>query len=266
MKLSKYCENNENKWEEDEIILLDKLIKYLNSIIEKDLYEFANTKDSVEVYNILNGWLFNFYKKEFIKGLNYVEIDFNTYAKSLLFGFILSVTNNRSNEAIIYNLLKSSNIIEEVYEIDEETYEIVTNDFGSIIFAKADSMISKDEETLNFINKLGENKKDGCHEITEFLIKQYPDFKAVTSICQKGLNKKYYHSFAIDKENIIDLTNNLIMDKNSYYLLQNVEQLNIVDYKEYLEENNKTIKYDESKTLYNLLRNALYNKYNQNDK
>ena len=75
MKLSKYCENNENKWEEDEIILLDKLIKYLNSIIEKDLYEFANTKDSVEVYNILNGWLFNFYKKEFIKGLNYVEIE-----------------------------------------------------------------------------------------------------------------------------------------------------------------------------------------------
>lgn len=36
--------------------------------------------------------------------------------------------------------------------------------------------------------------------------------------------------------------------------------------KEYLEEKNNSIKFDESKTLYNLLRNAVYKQYIEENK
>ena len=49
--------------------------------------------------------------------------------------------------------------------------------------------------------------------------------------------------------------------KEQYYLLQEVNELNCINYKEYLEEKDNSIKFDESKTLYNLLRNAIYKQY-----
>ena len=62
-------------------------------------------------------------------------------------------------------------------------------------------------------------------------------FEAVTSICKKGIDNSYYHSFILDDENnVIDFTANLIMPKEQYYLLQEVNELNCINYKEYLEE------------------------------
>jgi hypothetical protein len=86
-------------------------------------------------------------------------------------------------------------------------------------------------------------------------------FKAVTSICKKGIDNSYYHSFILDDENNVIDTANLIMPKEQYYLLQEVNKLNCINYKEYLEEKDNSIKFDESKTLYNLLRNAIYKQY-----
>ena len=61
--------------------------------------------------------------------------------------------------------------------------------------------------------------------------------------------------------NVIDLTSNLIMSKEQYYQLFEVEELNCISYEEYLNEKDDSIKFDESKTLYELLRNALYKRY-----
>ena len=59
-------------------------------------------------------------------------------------------------------------------------------------------------------------------------------FEAVTSICKKGIDNSYYHSFILDDENnVIDFTANLIMPKEQYYLLQEVNELNCINYKEY---------------------------------
>ena len=58
-----------------------------------------------------------------------------------------------------------------------------------------------DKETLDFINKLGDKIQDGCHEISFYLIEKYEMFKAVTSICKKGIDNSYYHSFILDDEN-----------------------------------------------------------------
>ena len=147
-----------------------------------------------------------------------------------------------------------------VYE--DDTYEIISKDFGNIQFMKAEDSFINDKETLDFIRKLGDKIQDGCHEISFYLIEKYEMFEAVTSICKKGIDNSYYHSFILDDENnVIDFTANLIMPKEQYYLLQEVNELNCINYKEYLEEKDNSIKFDESKTLYNLLRNAIYKQY-----
>ena len=145
---------------------------------------------------------------------------------------------------------------------DDGTYEIISRDFRKIQFIKAEDNFANDKETLDFIKKLGKNIQDGCHEISFYLIQKYEMFKAVTSICKKGIDNSYYHSFILDDENnVIDFTANVIMPKDQYYVLQEVMELNCINYKEYLEEQDKSLEFDESKTLYNLLRNAVYKQY-----
>ena len=149
---------------------------------------------------------------------------------------------------------------EKVYGI--YLHEIISKDFGNIQFMKAEYSFINDKETLDFIRKLGDKIQDGCHEISFYLIEKYEIFKAVTSICKKGIDNSYYHSFILDDENnVIDFTANVIMPKEEYYLLQEVNELNCINYKEYLAEKDNSIKFDESKTLYNLLRNAVYKQY-----
>ena len=130
------------------------------------------------------------------------------------------------------------------------------------IYNKNDENFVNDKETMDFINKLGNNIQESCHEISFYLIEKYEIFTAVTSICKKGLDNSYYHSFVLDDlNNVIDFTANVIMPKEQYYLLQEVNELNCINYKEYIDEKDKSIEFDESKTLYNLLRNAVYKQY-----
>ena len=137
----------------------------------------------------------------------------------------------------------------------------MTKNLGEIYFETADSFLEGDSETLEFINRLGDKVVDGCHEISFYLIKKHSNFRAITSICTKGLGNKYYHSFALDNDRVIDLTGNLVMPKNTYYLLNNVKELNNINYEEYLEEKDDSIQFDESNTIFPLLRNALYKQY-----
>ena len=56
------------------------------------------------------------------------------------------------------------------------------------------------------------------------------------------------------------------MDKDTYYSINDVKELNVVNYDECIEQEKESIKYDRSKTLYTLLRNALYKKYLEENK
>ncbi len=262
MKLSEYCEKKENLWYKIEQENTEKLIKYINNNIDDDLFKIANTNNSIEVFNKLKVWLLKFYNKQLLDGLDYIGADYKRFKKGLIYSLILGVTRNKSNTDLLYDILKSANIIEKMIVYDDETYEIITKNFGNIQFIKADKKFINDKETLNFINGLGDSIQDGCHEISFYLIQKYGIFKAVTSICKKGIDNSYYHSFILDDENnVIDLTSNVIMPKEQYYVLQEVMELNCINYKEYILEKEKSIEFDESKTLYNLLRNAVYKQY-----
>lgn len=262
MKLSEYCNENEILYNKIENENTEKLIKYINDNIDDDLYKIAKTNDSTEVFNKLKIWLFKFYNKQLLEGLKYINADYERFKKRLIYSLILGVTKNKSNIELLYDVLKSARIIEKMIAYEDGAYEIITNDFGRIQFIKAEENFINDKETLDFVNNLGNDIQDGCHEISFYLIQKYEIFKAVTSICKKGIDHSYYHSFVFDDvNNVIDFTANLIMPKEQYYILQEVHELNCINYKEYLDEKNNSIQFDESKTLYNLLRNAVYKQY-----
>lgn len=262
MNLSEYCNNKETLWNKIEDEKVEKLIEYVNVNIDDDLYKVANTNDTTEVFGKLKVWLFKFYKEQLLNGLKYVGADYERFKRGLIYSLILGITRNKFNTDLLYDILKFANIIEKMVVYDNETYEIITKDFGNIQFIKTDGNFINDKETLDFINKLGNNIQDSCHEVSFYLIQKYEIFKAVTSICKKGLDNSYYHSFVLDDvDNVIDFTANVIMPKEQYYLLQEVNELNCINYKEYMEEKDKSIEFDESKTLYDLLRNAVYKQY-----
>ena len=205
MKLSEYCDKKEKLWYETEESYVKKFIDYLSKNIDEDLFRIANTNDSMEVFDRLKLWIFNFYNKEFLDGLKFIDINYNDIKKRFIYSFILTFTRNNRNFELMYDVLKSFGIIEKLLVYDDY-YELITN--------------------------------------------------------TKGLNEKYYHSFVIDDNDyVIDFTGNLIMPKEQYYLLQDVKELNSVNYKEYIKEKDDIDKFDESGTLYELLRDGLYKQY-----
>ena len=260
MNLSEYCDNQEQLWNSINKETTVEFIKYLNDHIDKDLYEFAKTNNEEEIFSKLQVWMFNFYNKEFIDALNHVNVDYLDYKKHLIYSFIISVTKGRKNIDALYQVLTSKGVIDKMLVYEDETYEIISSDFGSIKFTKADKLINK--ETSDYLDSLGSNVKDGCHEISFYMIKNNPKLSAVTGISKKSLNSSYYHSFIIENGKVMDLTTNLVMDMDLYYSLNEVEELNIANYEEYQITEQESLSSDESHTMYGLLRNALY-KQNQ---
>ena len=91
MKLSEYCDKKEVKEEKKEETTVEakkeeekveKLIKYINDNINDDLFKIANTNDSIEVFNKLKVWLFKFYNKQLLDGLNYIGADYARLKKA----------------------------------------------------------------------------------------------------------------------------------------------------------------------------------------
>ena len=260
IKLSEFCDNNERTWNKEERDKADKIINYLTSVIDTDIFAFAQTTDNLEIYKKTNLWFLQ-HKGEFIKGLENIGVTYEDYQKSVIYGVILSITRKKSNVDFLIKILKINNIIDDIVEYEKDKYKITTKEFGDIYFETAEEFLNSDDETFEFVNKMGDRIIDGCHEISFHLIEKNSDLRAVTSICTRRLNAKYYHSFVLDGERVIDLTGNLVMPKNTYYLLNNVEELNNINYEEYLEEKDDSIQFDESNTIFPLLRNALYKQY-----
>ena len=266
MNLSNYCDEQEREWKLEEKATTEKLINYLSALIGKDLYQFEKdfnhadkTSDSIQVFNKLKLWLLNCHQKELLEGLQYVGIDELDFNKKMIFDLATLFTKDAFNKDFVCTILKNTDIIEDVLSYDNGSYVIITNEFGNIKFIKADEVFANDKDTLRFIDNLGDKVADGCHEISFYLIKAYDSLKATTSVCKKGLNDHYYHSYILDNDNnVIDFTQNLIMPKDQYEMLQGAQELNCITYQEYLEEEKESKQFDESGTLFGLLRNALY--------
>ena len=106
---------------------------------------------------------------------------------------------------------------------------------------------------------------DGCHELAYFLISKYDKFKAITGVMERDLHFKFYHSVVADENDyVIDIANGYVMKRDDYFMLNEMEIINEVSFEQVLSESEESKAYDESGTLYDLLRNALYKEVSMN--
>lgn len=122
---------------------------------------------------------------------------------------------------------------------------------------KHSELINKEYSEKKIRNLLGQYRLNGeCHPATlEYLTSKKEDnINAVTSLVISTKNMVYFHSYIWDKEKnrIIDLSRNIIMDKNTYDFLFLFQEINSLTYQQY-EEYIKTVGYPNKEIIHPLL-------------
>lgn len=264
IKLSKYADDCENKWFLDCKKNADIFIAKLNEITGKNYYEEYNFSDSVKLfYHIDLYTLFNTPSLMY-ECLNKSGLSIEKYELAIICSFVNSIIRERDYYDAIAFKLKEIGIINS-YGVDKDNnWMIDTKKYGKFHFKK----LSDCAEFLNFSEDLKERKYNTfCHKISRILMEKNSNYNAVTSICEKDLEKKYFHSFVIDENDIvIDFTDNICMPKEDYYLLHGVQELSVVNINDFNLLDEETSQFDESGTLYSLLRIACYKRIKDNQK
>lgn len=253
MKLSEPTVKIENDFQKEREETVKKVIEKLQECLGVNLYEAAKTDNPITTFNNLSFFLLDKFKDVLYYSLEASNIETRIFEREALVSFILGVTRNRNNTEFLKELLMRRGIIGE-YKEDQNNI-IMSTILGPIRFKKAEEVIN--EETKTFV----ENNVDimsACHESTLFLLEKNPSFFAVTSIARKNLGGKYFHSFILDGDYVLDLTGNLYMNKEDYYRLYGIEEIRNVNYEQFLKDSKECEHFDESRTMFPLFRNAMY--------
>lgn len=115
---------------------------------------------------------------------------------------------------------------------DGKNYELTTS-IGTISFNAATDTYLKNNPELKkelapsrrYVNGMGR-----CHELSQLGAK-YIGGTAVTGLI-RTCSTNIYHSFIEKEEQVIDISQNYVIDKDTYYKLNNVQVLNKIDSKE----------------------------------
>lgn len=254
MDLSKIVDEYEKEWIKEAEEKLEFIITKLEHILKIDFKEITKKKSNSDIYKSMILFLFDRFHDSLYEVLNEVNVNVEDLEKELLLSFLLSITRNRENIIFFESILLHYHIISKC----ESKEELITihSKFGIIEFYKLDDVLN-DEDVKKFIDE-NSDIKSSCHESTLFLLPRNPNYIAVTARSTKNLYEKYFHSFIIDGEYVIDLTSNLYMKKEEYYELYKVEELNVVKGNDVIKESEESKPFDSSNTLFPLLRNAIY--------
>ena len=259
MKLSEYEQKQNENYIEEYRKKCEIIVDYFMRNTEIDLIENAKSKDAIEIYEKLKVWLLKFHKIDLLCAFKSINYSYTDFQKSLIMSFIMTICKNKEKSKIIFEVLMDNSIVLDVEEYKDGGYKVITNEFGNITFYPAMILFRGDREVERKVTELGERLKDSCHEISYFLIKRYENFKAITGIMEKDLNYKFYHTIIKDEyDYIIDLPNGVAMPIEDYFKINTFVELNEVNFNQCEKESEISRKYDESGTLYDLLRNAIY--------
>lgn len=259
IKLSQYVDEQEVKWALAGEDICKQLIDKLNIKLGLDLYKQHNISNPKELFNSIKIWLLSNNQKELVCALKEMGIKAESFYLEIIESFILTITREKDSMYFIRDVLIRSGIITSVSMDENNTFTIESPYVEEPIKFKKATQTFKDKDIQEFIQK--KDIKSGCHESALFLIKKYNDFTAVTAVCTKNLGQPYYHSFALDNiGNVVDLTGNLVISKDIYYMLNDVKVISKLTFENYIKVNDESKSYDESSTLMDLLRIAIYNK------
>ncbi len=107
---------------------------------------------------------------------------------------------------------------------DDVSYTIIDQKGAEYKVYRADKYFSKKPEVLQYIsNNYGKNN---CHGYTEELQKYFPEGVSITSYIKRWTGDNFYtHSYMELDGMIVDLTLNMVMDKETYYRLNKPKEI-----------------------------------------
>ncbi len=242
--------------------------KVFNDFCEKSGQSIGFTDENASYSNkVIN------LKQKYIYDSNYVMLFFEILKRN---GYFMKqeikdaihelglLENPNENSNIIKKYLNSP-IIQDISYDGTSKFTIDSDRYGRFVFEIASFLYRKNKQMKEYIEQNPLPKR--CHIHTYFMSQVFPDFYAITSLCEYYFKGRYFHSYTLDSESdkIIDLCSNAVINKDEYYSLFKPRDVSVilnsrVDY-EYgivLEKSNQKV------DRCHLLKIALYKEYLRN--
>lgn len=167
--------------------------------------------------------------------------------------------NPNRNKKLIKSLICSP-VIDDIC-LKRSSFDIYS-EYGRFSFEVAKNYFRKNRVMSKYIETT--ELPNRCHDHTDFMSRVFEDNFSITSLCDYYFGSGYYHSYSFDKSSntIIDLANNLIMEKSLYDNLFNPREISIISNGNIAEEN-EIVKRKTKQSILRckLLRIALYKEY-----
>lgn len=122
----------------------------------------------------------------------------------------------------------NSPIIQDIIFNGIDTFSIWSEQYGKFTFELASHYFKENRQVTYYMEHNPLPRR--CHTHTYFISKILDDLYAITSLCSYYFQGQYYHSYTLDQERnaIIDLCNNAIMDKNQYDCLFQPQEISVI--------------------------------------
>lgn len=263
MQLSSYIDTIEKNQVNEYINSCNLFIRNFKQMYGIDLFEAAKTNDPRIAFEKVKDYLFFSYQSHMNKCLLSIGYDILEYERSVISQVIISICKKRNAEMLIQKMIEMGIFIDVK---DKDGWTEINSSHGLFMVKSAIDSFSNNKIILEYIQQLRNNNNliDGCHDISYFLIQNNPKLRAITGISTRSLGHNFYHSVVVDQNDlIIDVPNDIIMSRDTYYDLFGFRPINEVTYKECVAQDKECKDFDESKTLFTLLRIAAYKECKQ---
>ena len=246
-----------DKWESDneakQMQMFKKVIDEYSKLCNVDFRKenkFAN--NDYDVFDSL--FQLTVAQPQFFEGFHNILNRYGFNDKTYLDYLIKKITKNASNLNAFINGLIDVEMINDVYDIENNSVNIDSL-LGKYNFFFANEYYIDNKEILDYIQNDDINRN--CHVNTLFLLKCLKKGEAVTAKCSSMFNNLYYHSYYRYDEMISDLNINCVMNEKDYNKIYNPQIISVVNI-DNLEEKQNRVKNECISTLEDLLEIAVY--------
>ncbi len=262
------CEDILNSGENRSIELNDEIFELVWQEFSKNIgHIFPINEGSTpeeKVTDLKNQYIYTSeYSKLFFDILARHNYDMRHEIKEAM-GNLGHLENPNNNKELIKKLLGSP-IIDDISFNGKNKFIISSEQYGEFVFELASYYFRKNKRITDYMKK--NCLPTMCHEHVYFMSKVFADLYAITSLCRAHFKDNYYHSYTYDKEKnvIVDLCYNGIVDKDLYYHIFQPQEISVILNSKVAEELALTdLKTDQDPYLHELLKITLYKQYLSN--
>lgn len=142
--------------------------------------------------------------------------------------FYLGNLENPNKNFDVINRYFNSPVIQDISFDGRSRFTIESDRYGKFVFELASILYDKNKKMKEYIEK--NHLPNRCHNHAYFMSQIFPDFYAITSLCQSYFRGVYFHSYTYDKESnlIIDLCSNAVINRDRYYSLFNPRDISVI--------------------------------------